>query len=262
MANQWFRLYSEFAHDPKIQRMSEALQRRFIMLLCIRCSSGDVTLHDEDVTFQLRISNEEWAETKAVFLSKNLIDESNNPVAWDKRQFASDSSAERVARHRAKRADACNVTVTSQIQNRTDTDTEEKEQKTSHASRFDAQAHLVSLGVGASIAADWVQSRNALKAKPTRTAIDGIAREADKAGLFLADALALCCQRGWRGFKAEWVLPALATSQPKRPTIHDERAYTSAALTGKIPASTTLDEFMAGASGNKALIEGEVRRVA
>jgi hypothetical protein len=126
MPNPWFRLYSEFSHDPKIQRMSEADQRRFVMLLCIRCSNGDVTLHDEDVTFQLRISNEEWQVTKALFLSKNLIDEHNNPVAWDKRQFVSDSSAPRVAKHRAKVKQACNVTVTppdtEQIQNRTDTE--------------------------------------------------------------------------------------------------------------------------------------------
>lgn len=208
MANQWMRLYSEFAHDPKIQRMSEALQRRFIMLLCIRCCNGDVTLHDDDVTFQLRISNEEWAETKSVFIAKNLIDESNNPVAWDKRQFASDSSADRVARHRAKRNEGCNVTVTPQ--NRTDTEqnrTEQKEEKTSRAPRFDAQAHLVSIGVDASIAADWIQSRKQLKATPTQTAIDGIAKEAARAGISLADALALCCQRGWRGFKAEWLKP-------------------------------------------------------
>ena len=73
MANPWFRLYSEFATDPKVQMMSESYQRRFIMLLCIRCN-GDVTLQDEEVAFQLRISNEEWLETKAVFVSKELID--------------------------------------------------------------------------------------------------------------------------------------------------------------------------------------------
>ena len=214
MANQWLRLYSEFAHDPKIQRMSEALQRRFIMLLCIRCSNDGVTLHDDDVTFQLRISNEEWAETKAVFIEKNLIDESNNPVAWDRRQFASDSSAPRVAKYRAKKKEPCNVTVTPQIQNRTDTDTEQKEQKTSRAPRFDAQAHLVSIGVDASIASDWLQSRKTLKAAVTLTAIDGISREAAKARIALSDALALCCQRGWRGFKAEWVADAIGYQSP------------------------------------------------
>lgn len=204
MANQWFRLYSEFANDPKIQRMSEALQRRFIMLLCIRCSNGDVTLQDDDVTFQLRISNEEWVETKAVFLEKNLIDETNNPVAWDKHQFASDSSAARVSKYRAKKKQACNVTVTPQIQNRTDTDTEHKKQN-QRAPRFDAQAHLVSIGIDPVIASDWVSHRKTLKATPSLTAIDGIATEADRAGISLSAALAMCCQRGWRGFKASWI---------------------------------------------------------
>ena len=100
MANQWFRLYAEFATDPKVQMMSEANQRRFIMVLCLRCSNDDVTLQDEEVAFQLRISIEEWAATKALFLSKGLLDENNTPSAWDKRQFVSDSSAERVRKHR------------------------------------------------------------------------------------------------------------------------------------------------------------------
>lgn len=108
MSNPWFRMYAEFATDPKVQMMSEANQRRFIMLLCLRCSNADVTLHNEEVAFQLRISNEDWVETKAVFVAKNLINEDNTPTAWDRRQYASDSSAERVARHRAKKKEACN----------------------------------------------------------------------------------------------------------------------------------------------------------
>lgn len=112
MANQWFRMYSEFASDPKVQMMSEADQRRFVMLLCMRCSNDDVTLHDDEIAFQLRISNEQWAATKAVFLAKKLINKDNTPTAWDKRQFVSDSSAARVAKHRANKKHECNVTVT------------------------------------------------------------------------------------------------------------------------------------------------------
>ena len=63
MANQWFRMYAEFATDPKVQMMSEANQRRFVMVLCLRCSNDHVTLQDEEVAFQLRISNDEWAQT-------------------------------------------------------------------------------------------------------------------------------------------------------------------------------------------------------
>ena len=123
--NPWFRLYSEFATDPKVQMLSEANQRRYIMLLCLRCSNGDVTLHDEEVAFQLRISNEDWEATKAVLVAKGLIGEDNSPSAWDRRQYRSDSSAERVRRHRENKKQQCNVTVTApDTDTDTDTDTE------------------------------------------------------------------------------------------------------------------------------------------
>jgi hypothetical protein len=123
MANAWFRMYSEFVTDPKVQMLSEADQRRFIMLLCLRCSNGDVTLHDDEIAFQLRISNEEWLNTKRILIAKNLVDDHGSPTKWDKRQYASDSSAARVARHREKKKKECNVTVTPPDTD-TDTDTE------------------------------------------------------------------------------------------------------------------------------------------
>jgi hypothetical protein len=95
MANPWFRLYAEFATDPKVQMMSEALQRRYIMLLCLRCSNGNVTLQDEEIAFQLRISNDEWAATKQAMQEKCLITADCKPSAWDRRQFSSDSSDNR-----------------------------------------------------------------------------------------------------------------------------------------------------------------------
>lgn len=125
MANAWFRMYAEFATDPKVQMLSEVDQRRYLMLLCLRCGNGDVTLHETEIAFQLRISNEQWAETKAVLLAKGLIDEACQPTAWDKRQYVSDSSAARVAAYRKRKKQACNVTVTPPDTD-TDTDTEEK----------------------------------------------------------------------------------------------------------------------------------------
>lgn len=133
MANQWFRMYAEFATDPKVQMMSEAFQRRLLMLLCMRCGNDLVTLHDEEVAFQLRISNAEWVETKAAFIAKGFIDSKLNLLNWEKRQFKSDSSKERVAKHRAKAKAIASGDVTLQErpsnaleQNRTDTDIEAK----------------------------------------------------------------------------------------------------------------------------------------
>lgn len=120
----WFRMYGEFATDPKVQMMSEADQRRFIMLLCLRCSNDGVTLHETEIAFQMRITDEQWQATKSLFLSKGLITEDCQPTAWNKRQFVSDSSKARVAAHRAKKKQQRNVTVAPPD---TDTDTDLKE---------------------------------------------------------------------------------------------------------------------------------------
>lgn len=224
MANPWFRLYAEFANDAKVQMMSEADQRRFIMLLCIRCN-GDVTLHDEEVAFQLRISNEEWATTKAVFLSKSLITDDNKPTAWDKRQFVSDSSAPRVAKHRAKIKEERNVTVTAP-DTYTDTDTEKNKSK--------SPVGELLRGVSDQVAKDFQALRAKLKAPITKTAIAGIQREANAAGISLEDALTICIERSWRGFKAEWLYKDKPNARASpRQSIHEQRAETIAALTGQ-----------------------------
>jgi hypothetical protein len=131
MANPWFRMYSEFADDPKVQIMPEAMQRRLLMLMCSKCKGE--TLHETELAFHWRISETELAETKAVFLKKEFIDEDWNLLNWDKRQFISDSSTDRVRKYRqGKKQDETlpetngtkrNVTVTPPDTD-TDTDTE------------------------------------------------------------------------------------------------------------------------------------------
>ncbi len=119
---RWFRLYAEFATDPKVQMMSEANQRRLLMIFCLRCN-GDVTLQDDVVTFQLRISGDEWGKTKAEFMRLGFIDGENKIINWDKRQFISDISNQRVKLHRDRMKRKCNVTVTPP-ESDTDTDTD------------------------------------------------------------------------------------------------------------------------------------------
>jgi hypothetical protein len=110
--------------------LSEAMQRRYLMLMCLRCSNALVTLQDEEIAFQLRIGDEELAETKALFIKKGFIDSDWNLLNWEKRQFASDSSKERVAKHRAlqkqkqKQAGNDDVTLHETKANGLDTDTD------------------------------------------------------------------------------------------------------------------------------------------
>jgi uncharacterized protein YdaU (DUF1376 family) len=63
----------------------------------------------------------------------------------------------------------------------------------------------VAEGVDEKVWQDFIELRKAKKAPLTSTALEGIKREAGKAGWSLNQALTDCVLRGWQGFKAEWV---------------------------------------------------------
>lgn len=242
MANPWFRLYSEFASDHKMQMMSEAYQRRYVMLLCLRCSNGDVTLQDEEVAFQLRISSDEWSETKAVFIGKNLIDKHNKVLAWERRQFISDSSVERVRKHREKKKHDGNVTVTppDTEQNRADSE-QNREEKKARVARTIARPD----DVDEAIWDDWVQLRKNKRATVSKTVIDGARIEAKKAGMEFNAFLREWVMRGSQGLKAEW----LVGKTPQKTEHQKRQDATTRAIFGENPFLSTIKT-----------IEGEVIR--
>ena len=65
--------------------------------------------------------------------------------------------------------------------------------------------------------------RKAKKAPLTKTAVDGIRKEAAKAGLTLEAAIRECCAKGWAGFKAEWVAAKEAPKTRDSPESFRER---------------------------------------
>ena len=77
--------------------------------------------------------------------------------------------------------------------------------ETKKPSRFDAKSFLIDQGVSEQVTSDWLDLRKAKKAIPTKTALNGMQREADNAGMSLSNVLELCCERGWQGFKADWI---------------------------------------------------------
>lgn len=87
------------------------------------------------------------------------------------------------------------------------------------------RAMLASMEVFDPVAADWILLRKQKKAAITQTALDGIKREADKAGISMQDALRICCERGWSGFKSDWVADKQAvkfqTSGERRMAVTD-----------------------------------------
>ena len=89
-------------------------------------------------------------------------------------------------------------------------------------------------GVSQSVWQEFVNHRKSKKAQVTQLVIDGIQKEADKAGFSLEDALKEVVVRNWQGFKAEWVLP--------KPTFGDMARVSVAPTQGRDPALLKLDE--------------------
>lgn len=136
MPNPWFRFYHDFANNPKVQMLSEVNQRRFVILLCLKCKYGAKALSDQSISFSMRISEEEWDKTKPVLLKANLIDEIGHPVGWDKYQYVSDTSKDRTRKYREKKKRHSDVTVTApetEAETETETETERNKDKDKEA---------------------------------------------------------------------------------------------------------------------------------
>jgi len=69
-------------------------------------------------------------------------------------------------------------------------------------------------GVPAQLFSDYMAVRKAKKAGPlTTTAVNGLIREAEKAGKTLEEAVTICCERGWQSLKAEWLIDRSAAGR-------------------------------------------------
>lgn len=107
MALPWFKLYSEFLDDPKVQMMSEAMRYRLVALMCSQCKQESLT--DKMFAYRWRVSLADVQETRAAFVEAGFIDSDWNLLNWKKRQAVS-PGAVRTKRWRDKR-----VTATSPL---------------------------------------------------------------------------------------------------------------------------------------------------
>jgi hypothetical protein len=136
----WFRVYTEFADDPKIQRLAETMQRRFVLIMCLTGKRLIPTDDDAAVSFAMRLSAKETARTKSLLMKAKLIQKDWKPTAWERRQFSSDhGGAERQKRYRDKHRDS-NVTVTAASRHGDGPEGEERERKNQKQRREDADS--------------------------------------------------------------------------------------------------------------------------
>lgn len=123
----WYRFYTEFAHDPKIQTLPIPWRFAFVMILCWHAEEELSKLPDRVKAKIFEMTMEELEEMKETFTDLGFIENGWTPKNWEKRQRPSDNSAPRVQalRKRAKEAiintlscPSSDVTVTSPLRNR------------------------------------------------------------------------------------------------------------------------------------------------
>ena len=81
---------------------------------------------------------------------------------------------------------------------------EKNQQKPKKADAW--KALLAENGIVGQLADDYIAIRLAKNAPLTATAMEGLKREAAKAGMTLEQAITYSTEQGWQGFKAEWLL--------------------------------------------------------
>lgn len=143
MSNPWFRVYGEILHDRKVSKAARAAGVQKIemigALVGLFSLANDspipgalyVTLQErfsnEDVTNELEISPEKWQKIKSALIYYGMIEVIDDAIFvknWSKRQFKSDSSTQRVQKHRQKMNNQGNETLQERFGNAPDTDTE------------------------------------------------------------------------------------------------------------------------------------------
>lgn len=76
---------------------------------------------------------------------------------------------------------------------------------------------LIGMGVDEQHAKDWLAVRKAKRAPLTPTALEGVRKEAEKAGKTLAQAIEIAANENWAGYKASW---AVGSKQGDKPSMH------------------------------------------
>lgn len=113
---QWFRMYTDFTTDWKIEALAFEDQRHFVFVLCLKAAGfidqdyPSIAIKDRAMGRRLGLLGEALDNAKARLMEVNLINIDWQPSGWEKRQRASDSAAERMRKYREnKTVKKCDV---------------------------------------------------------------------------------------------------------------------------------------------------------
>jgi hypothetical protein len=174
----WIKLYRDILDDPDWHDLDSEASKALVMLWLI-ASEDDGRLPDtKKIAFRLRISEQK---------TKSLIGKLSHWLEQDDISAISD-------RHQSDAPE-------TETETETETYKEETEKGTERVSRL----AVIPEGLDPKVWQDFLAIRKAKRSPLTQTALEGIRREALKAGVSLEAGLRTCCERGWQSLKAEWI---------------------------------------------------------
>lgn len=168
--SRWLRINEDCIDNPKILKLPEALRWQWVALLCVASKNDGVLPPIDDVALCLRVPEAKAAEFIAKLVKARLIDREGDvfvPHNWNKRQFKSDSSTDRVKRHREKQRNAaCNVsgnvspdvseTVTATPPEQSRAETESEQSRADACAPLDEDLRRRAAALGAGISAHFL----------------------------------------------------------------------------------------------------------
>lgn len=168
----WIKLHRDLLNDRDFMTLPTASKALAPMLWLLASESKDGSFDGsiEELVFRLRMPEQDIKAGLKCLIDKGFFVDDCNTLA------------------------DCKQVATPETERETET---EKRQKATFVATPE--------GVSQSVWDDFVKHRKAKKAQVTQTVIDGITKEAKKAGWPLEDALKETILRNWQSFKADWV---------------------------------------------------------
>jgi hypothetical protein len=148
---RWFRFYGDAINNPKVLRLSDAMFRAWVTLLCLASQYEGVLPKAADIALILRMKVHKVAEWLAILTGAGLLDSLEDgtfrPHNWDARQFKSDvadpTAVDRNKRYRDRKRNDRNATVTLTD---TRTETEQIQKKDAASAAPDPEGELFRRG--------------------------------------------------------------------------------------------------------------------
>ena len=178
----WIKLHRNLLDDMHYQRLpiaSKALAP-MLWLLASESSDGVINRTPEEIAFRLRMSEKDVLSAIKPLIDNGFFTDADNMLADCLQDATTEKRQSRVEKEREK-----------------ETDTPD--------------------GVSPSVFKDYLAVRKAKKSPWTPTALEGLQREAKKAGKTLEEVMRICCEKNWVGFNPEWLKTEVKTQD--KPTI-------------------------------------------